>query len=59
VLALQGRDDPYGSLAQIEHIALPPAQITRHALSACGHSPHREQAALSTQLITAFLAPLA
>ena len=59
VLALQGRDDPYGSLAQIEHIALPPAQITRHALSACGHSPHREQAALCTQLITTFLAQLA
>jgi pimeloyl-ACP methyl ester carboxylesterase len=59
VLALQGADDPYGSLAQIDQIALPPAQITRRVLSACGHSPHREQTAVTTQAITDFLATLA
>ena len=59
VLALQGADDPYGSLAQIDEIALPPAQITRRVLSACGHSPHREQTAVTTQAITDFLATLA
>jgi pimeloyl-ACP methyl ester carboxylesterase len=59
VLALQGVDDPYGSLAQIDQIALPPAQITRRVLSACGHSPHREQTAVTTQAITDFLATLA
>jgi pimeloyl-ACP methyl ester carboxylesterase len=59
VLALQGANDPYGSLAQIDQIALPPAQITRRVLSACGHSPHREQTAVTTQAITDFLATLA
>jgi pimeloyl-ACP methyl ester carboxylesterase len=58
VLALQGADDPYGSLAQIDQIALPPAQITRRVLSACGHSLHREQTALTTQAIPDFLSPL-
>ena len=43
VLAIQGIDDDYGTLAQIEGIArrLPQAKLL--ALSACGHSPHREQ----------------
>ncbi len=43
VLAIQGRDDPYGSLAQIDEIDLPAAQITRMVLGDCGHSPHRDQ----------------
>ena len=58
VLALQGADDPYGSLRQIDDIALPCEQITRQVLSPCGHSPHREQAAVTTQTITHFLAAL-
>ena len=58
VLALQGADDPYGSLAQIDQIALPHAQITRQVLSPCGHSPHREQTAVTTQAITDFLTTL-
>ncbi|MBK7279255.1 alpha/beta fold hydrolase [Candidatus Aalborgicola defluviihabitans] len=31
VLAIQGEDDPYGTMAQIDEIALPPSQIERHA----------------------------
>jgi pimeloyl-ACP methyl ester carboxylesterase len=58
VLALQGAQDPYGSLAQIEQIALPPHQITRLVLDRCGHSPHQAQAALTTQAITEFLSAL-
>lgn len=54
VLALQGVDDAYGSLAQIEEIA-PSSEIHRHALPACGHSPHRDQPAQTLALITAFL----
>jgi pimeloyl-ACP methyl ester carboxylesterase len=56
VLALQGADDPYGSLAQIDQIDLPLEQITRLVLSPCAHSPHREQAAVTTKAITDFLA---
>ncbi len=55
VLALQGVDDPYGSLQQIEQISLPDSQITRLPLAHCGHSPHREQAELTTRAITDFL----
>jgi pimeloyl-ACP methyl ester carboxylesterase len=54
VLALQGVDDAYGSLAQIEEIA-PNSEIQRHAIPACGHSPHRDQPAQTLALITAFL----
>jgi len=59
VLAIQGSDDPYGTLAQIDGINLPAGQITRAELSGCGHSPHRDQASQTTTLITDFLAPLA
>lgn len=55
VLALQGEDDPYGTLAQIEQIALPSNQITRRVLAQCGHSPHREQEPRTTEAITDFL----
>ena len=43
VLAIQGVDDEYGTLAQIEGIAqrLPATRLL--ALPACGHSPHRDQ----------------
>lgn len=58
VLALQGVDDPYGSLLQIEQIPLPDTQITRQVFENCGHSPHREQTGLTTRAITDFLARL-
>ncbi len=55
VLALQGVDDAYGSLAQIEDIAPASGHIERHALAACGHSPHRDQGQQTLALIEAFL----
>jgi pimeloyl-ACP methyl ester carboxylesterase len=58
VLAIQGADDPYGSLAQITDINLPASQITRHIWPACGHHPQRDQAALTTRAIVEFLADL-
>lgn len=44
VLAIQGVDDEYATLEQIESIrrALPGTELL--ALPACGHSPHRDQA---------------
>jgi pimeloyl-ACP methyl ester carboxylesterase len=43
LMALQGNDDPYGSMAQIEEIALnaPHTQLVK--IENCGHSPHKDQ----------------
>ena len=47
VLAVQGHDDQYGTMAQIERIAElrpdSPGRTTLLKLDACGHSPHRDQ----------------
>ena len=59
VLALQGVEDPYGTLEQINGIVLPAKQIRRKVLAACGHSPHRDQTDQTTELIAQFLAPMA
>jgi pimeloyl-ACP methyl ester carboxylesterase len=56
VLAIQGDQDPYGTLAQIDEIALPPHQLTRVVLEGCGHSPHRDQASVTTRCVADFLA---
>jgi pimeloyl-ACP methyl ester carboxylesterase len=43
VLAIQGEDDEYGTMRQIDGIAqaLPATRLLK--LPACGHSPHRDQ----------------
>lgn len=43
LLAVQGLDDEYGTLAQIRGIARQAPQTELLELSACGHSPHRDQ----------------
>ena len=44
ILAVQGVEDQYGTMAQIERIAdLCPGRTTVLKLAACGHSPHRDQ----------------
>jgi len=45
VLAIQGVDDVYGTMAQIDGIAaaLPGSRTRLLKLPACGHSPHRDQ----------------
>ena len=55
VLAVQGEDDEYGTMAQIEGVArlVPQARLVK--LPACGHSPHRDQPAALTQAVVAFL----
>lgn len=54
VLAIQGEDDPYGTLAQIDEIAaaVPHTQLLK--LPHCGHSPHRDQPEAVAQAIEAF-----
>ena len=58
VLAIQGADDPYGTLAQINGIDLPASQIRREVLARCGHSPHRDQPDATSRLIADFVSPL-
>ncbi|MBX3588190.1 MAG: alpha/beta hydrolase [Ramlibacter sp.] len=58
VLALQGEDDVYGTLRQIEEIAPTSGPFRMEVIAACGHSPHRDQPALTTRLVAQFLAGL-
>lgn len=55
LLAIQGEDDPYGTMAQIDDIAraVPHAQLCK--LPACGHSPHKDQPEAVAQAIEAFI----
>lgn len=43
-LVIQGEDDEYGTLAQVDAIAqAAPGHVTRCVLAKCRHSPHRDQ----------------
>ena len=55
MLLVQGRDDEYGTLAQIDRIeALARAPTSRLVLDRCGHSPHRDQEAAALDAIVEF-----
>jgi pimeloyl-ACP methyl ester carboxylesterase len=54
VLALQGEDDAYGSLRHINDLHTA-GKVQREVLQACGHSPYREQAEMSLELVKLFL----
>jgi len=58
LLAIQGEDDAYGTLAQIEEIAhhVPHTQLLK--LPQCGHSPHKDQADLVNAAIARFVSGL-
>lgn len=58
LLAVQGEDDEYGTLAQLQAIARAAPQTRMQVLSACGHSPHRDQPDALTACVRDFLAPL-
>ena len=55
LLAIQGENDAYGTMAQIDDIAaaVPHAQLLK--LPQCGHSPHKDQPEAVTLAIDAFL----
>jgi len=55
ILALQGHDDEYGTMAQIEGIAEAARQTQLLKLSNCGHSPHRDQPQEVMHAVRAFL----
>lgn len=57
ILAIQGLDDQYGTLAQLDALArLSRGPVDRLVLSGCGHAPHRDRSELVTATITTWLA---
>jgi len=56
LLAIQGHDDEYASMLQIDRIkeAVPHTQLIK--LSRSGHSPHRDSAEAVNEAIGAFVA---
>ncbi len=55
LLLIQGRDDEYGTLDQLERIAAGvPARMRQLVLERCGHSPHRDQPAAVLDAIAEF-----
>jgi len=55
VLAIQGVDDEYGTMAQIDGIAAAAPRVALLKLEACGHSPHRDQPEQVTQAVRDWL----
>jgi pimeloyl-ACP methyl ester carboxylesterase len=55
VLAVQGHDDEYGTMAQIDHLAAGVAQAQLVKLANCGHSPHRDQPAALIEAAAGFI----
>lgn len=59
VLVIQGQDDEYGTLAQIETLETRSySPVERLVIDGCGHAPHLEQPDLVRAEITGFLARL-
>jgi pimeloyl-ACP methyl ester carboxylesterase len=55
LLAIQGHEDPYGSMAQIDEIARHVPQTRLLKLPNCGHSPQRDQTAAVGKAVAEFL----
>jgi len=55
VLAIQGFDDPYGTMAQIDGIKERVPNTTLLKIPDCGHSPHRDQPIIVVDVIKEFL----
>ena len=56
VLAIQGEDDEYGTMAQVEAIrrqVTGPCEILK--LARCGHSPHRDQPERAVEAVSGFI----
>ena len=55
VLAVQGEDDEYGTLAQIRGIQRKAPQTRLLVLPKCGHSPHRDQPEALAEEVARFI----
>jgi pimeloyl-ACP methyl ester carboxylesterase len=56
VLAIQGEQDPYGTLQQVRDIEPTKGIFEAVVLPDCGHSPHRDQPERTNEAIRKFLA---
>ncbi|HVE88284.1 MAG TPA: alpha/beta hydrolase [Burkholderiaceae bacterium] len=56
VLAVQGEDDEYGTMAQVDSIARHVAHAQLLKLAHCGHSPQRDQSGQVIQAVVDFIA---
>jgi pimeloyl-ACP methyl ester carboxylesterase len=59
ILAIQGRDDEYGTRAQLDAIAAATPATAVILLAACGHSPHRDQGEATLEQSAAFVEAVA
>jgi pimeloyl-ACP methyl ester carboxylesterase len=58
LLLIQGLDDEYGTMRQLDEIAVAAPHARQVCLSACGHSPQRDQPQKTLEAVTGFLAGL-
>lgn len=59
LLLIQGLDDEYGTMRQLDEIALAAPHARQLRLAACGHSPQRDQPGQTAEAVTDFLKPVA
>lgn len=55
LLLIQGVNDEYGTMLQLDEIALAAPHAQQLRLADCGHSPHRDQPQLCIEGVTSFL----
>ena len=55
LLLIQGLNDAYGSMLQLDEIALAAPQALQVRLNDCGHSPHRDQSFKTLEAVQSFL----
>ncbi|MEO8023000.1 alpha/beta hydrolase [Polaromonas sp.] len=59
LLAIQGINDEYGTMAQLDELALAAPHTRQLRLVDCGHSPQRDQPDRTLEAVAGFLRPLA
>lgn len=58
-LVIQGAEDPYGTLAQVDAIETKSGgPVSRLVLPSCGHSPHRDQPEATIEAVARFVSSL-
>jgi pimeloyl-ACP methyl ester carboxylesterase len=55
VLAIQGKDDQYGTKKQIRSLENYVKNIETHMIDGCRHSPHNDQQKIVLQLMSQFI----
>lgn len=55
VLAIQGRDDEYGTRAQLDHIEQKVRLASLLWIAGCGHTPHREAPLVTLAAVSGFV----